>query len=247
MPPPESAREAGARDGAPARTATIRGSRRRSRSTRRGEVRGRLARSRCRGGRGRALPNFGRVLGGVLGEVATAGPGPSVGGWSASRTARGGRRRGGRSWWSQTGDWGGGTSVDALQIWAYDGAAAGGGLLELSGSSSWNLQPLARHRPGSRPTALPGRCWHRPRIPTTRASTTSSRSRRCRRSGRSSGPRWPDSCRWRTGGPNWCRPRWRTPTAAASASASRAFDATGTHFDTVDIDDPLPKSTTTAT
>jgi hypothetical protein len=37
------------------------------------------------------------------------------------------------------------------------------------------------------------------------------------------------------------------PTAAASASASCAFDATGTHFDTVVIEDPLPKSMTTAT
>jgi hypothetical protein len=37
------------------------------------------------------------------------------------------------------------------------------------------------------------------------------------------------------------------PTAAASASASCAFDATGTHFETVVIDDPFPKSTTTAT
>jgi hypothetical protein len=37
------------------------------------------------------------------------------------------------------------------------------------------------------------------------------------------------------------------PTAAASASASCALDATGTHFDTVDMDDPFPKSMTTAT
>jgi hypothetical protein len=37
------------------------------------------------------------------------------------------------------------------------------------------------------------------------------------------------------------------PTAAASASESWLFDATGTHFDTVAIDDPFPKSTTIAT
>ena len=37
------------------------------------------------------------------------------------------------------------------------------------------------------------------------------------------------------------------PTAAASASVSLAVDATGTHLDTVVIDDPFPKSTTTAT
>jgi hypothetical protein len=37
------------------------------------------------------------------------------------------------------------------------------------------------------------------------------------------------------------------PTAAASASESRALDGTGTHFDTVDIPEPFPKSTTTAT
>jgi hypothetical protein len=37
------------------------------------------------------------------------------------------------------------------------------------------------------------------------------------------------------------------PTAAANASESFALDATGTHLDTVVIDDPLPKSTTTAT
>ncbi len=35
----------------------------------------------------------------------------------------------------------GGTSVEALQIWAYDGATEGGGLLGVSGSSSWNLSP----------------------------------------------------------------------------------------------------------
>ena len=98
-----------------------------------------------------------------------------------------------------------------------------------------------------RPTAPPGRRWRRPTTPRTRASTTSSRSRRTRRSGRSSARRWPDSCRWRTAGPSCCRPRCPTPTAAASASASCAFDATGTHVETVDFDDPLPKSTTTAT
>jgi hypothetical protein len=37
------------------------------------------------------------------------------------------------------------------------------------------------------------------------------------------------------------------PTAAASASASWAFEATGTHFETVVVADPFPKSTTTAT
>jgi hypothetical protein len=37
------------------------------------------------------------------------------------------------------------------------------------------------------------------------------------------------------------------PTAAASASESWLLDDTGTHFDTVDIDDPFPKSTMTAT
>jgi hypothetical protein len=36
---------------------------------------------------------------------------------------------------------GGGTSVEALQIWAYDADAAGGGSLGLSGSLTWNLQP----------------------------------------------------------------------------------------------------------
>ena len=39
------------------------------------------------------------------------------------------------------GAWAGGTSVDALQICAYDGATPGGGSLALSGSSVWNLQP----------------------------------------------------------------------------------------------------------
>ncbi|MGD0746433.1 MAG: hypothetical protein ABSB68_01315 [Acidimicrobiales bacterium] len=41
----------------------------------------------------------------------------------------------------------GGTSVDALQICAYVDVSAGGGSLELSGSSIWNLQPS---------TSLPG-------------------------------------------------------------------------------------------
>lgn len=36
---------------------------------------------------------------------------------------------------------GGGTSVEALQIWAYDGATEGGGPLASSGSSSWNISP----------------------------------------------------------------------------------------------------------
>jgi hypothetical protein len=44
-------------------------------------------------------------------------------------------------------DWAGGTSVEALQIWAYDGATEGGGLLGVSGSLSWNLSPS---------TSLPG-------------------------------------------------------------------------------------------
>jgi hypothetical protein len=38
-----------------------------------------------------------------------------------------------------------------------------------------------------------------------------------------------------------------SPTAAARASESWAVDDTGTHLDTDDMDDPLPKSTTTAT
>jgi hypothetical protein len=37
--------------------------------------------------------------------------------------------------------WGGGTSVEALQICAYDGAAAGAGALAVSGSFSWNRHP----------------------------------------------------------------------------------------------------------
>jgi hypothetical protein len=36
---------------------------------------------------------------------------------------------------------GGGTSVEALQICAYDAGTAGGGSLGLSGSSTWNLKP----------------------------------------------------------------------------------------------------------
>jgi hypothetical protein len=37
--------------------------------------------------------------------------------------------------------WGGGTSVDALQIWAYEGVTAGGGSLGLAGSLDWNRSP----------------------------------------------------------------------------------------------------------
>jgi hypothetical protein len=36
---------------------------------------------------------------------------------------------------------GGGTSVEALQIWLYDGVTAGAGAVGLSGSFSWNIQP----------------------------------------------------------------------------------------------------------
>ena len=39
------------------------------------------------------------------------------------------------------GDCVGGTSVDVLQICAYDGLTAGGGSLGPAGSSVWNLQP----------------------------------------------------------------------------------------------------------
>ncbi len=45
------------------------------------------------------------------------------------------------------GDCAGGTSVEALQIAAYDGATAGGGSLALSGSLAWNSSPS---------TSLPG-------------------------------------------------------------------------------------------
>jgi hypothetical protein len=38
-------------------------------------------------------------------------------------------------------DAGGGTSVEALQIWLYDGVTAGAGAVALSGSSSWKIQP----------------------------------------------------------------------------------------------------------
>ncbi len=85
-----------------------------------------------------ALSNFDRVLSGVLVEVATPGPGtvPAVGG--VTEAAAG----------ADTvvvvaaeDVCGGGTSVDALQICAYDGAATGGGSLSVSGSLSWNSQP----------------------------------------------------------------------------------------------------------
>ena len=59
------------------------------------------------------------------------------------------------------GAWAGGTSVEALQICAYDGATPGGGSLELSGSSFWNFH-LRRRQPDWRPIALRGRCWRRP-------------------------------------------------------------------------------------
>jgi hypothetical protein len=37
--------------------------------------------------------------------------------------------------------WAGGTSVEALQIWAYEGATEGGGSLGFAGSSLWNIKP----------------------------------------------------------------------------------------------------------
>jgi hypothetical protein len=37
--------------------------------------------------------------------------------------------------------WGGGTSVEALQICAYEGVTDGGGSLGLAGSADWNLSP----------------------------------------------------------------------------------------------------------
>ena len=42
---------------------------------------------------------------------------------------------------AEDGGWDGAISVVALQICAYDAGVAGGGLLGLSGSSLWNLQP----------------------------------------------------------------------------------------------------------
>jgi hypothetical protein len=39
------------------------------------------------------------------------------------------------------GDWAGGTSVDALQICAYEGLTPGAGSVGLSGALTWNLKP----------------------------------------------------------------------------------------------------------
>lgn len=99
----------------------------------------------CPGAAGAAvapLP-FGRAPGATLVEVADAAavpplapvegagpPGVAVGGAVVGDVVAGVEEA-----------WGGGTSVDALQICAYEGAAAGGGLLELSGWSSWNCSP----------------------------------------------------------------------------------------------------------
>ena len=158
------------------------------------------------------------------------------------RRGRGGaqagpRRRSGRSSWlsatarcrrrggdGEDGAWAGGTSVDALQIWRTTASPPEVGHWNCPARRSGTSSP-PRHRSGSIPTARRARRSRRPTIPTSRASTTSSRSHRIQRSGRSSAHRWPDSCRWRTGGPNCCMPRWprpRPPPARPSPCRSTA-------------------------